>query len=176
MDICDGSGYCLLQIDINKYEKPESIHCEHNCVPIKCSNYLICKEELPRWVMVLAKTGGAPIGFQCKLAFGNLEFRDNTECPICFETRMGVKQVNCEHTICIKCFHRCNYTRDYIPQPQFPYSSDIEDEYDNNHTDLRWTHDPLIKKYNDDWILYELKVEEAEKNEACLRICSICRK
>lgn len=175
MEICDGRGICLTQTDLESYEKKKDMICEHNCAPIKCANFPVCGQQCPRWVLVIAD-GGAPIGFTCKLSFGNLKFTENIECPICLETKMGVKQLNCEHNVCVDCFKRCHYSRDYIPQPQFPYSREIEDEYDNSRDDIRWINDPLIQKYNEDWELYEIKVDETYENEASLRVCPLCRK
>ena len=87
---------------------------------------------------------------------------------------MGVKQINCDHKICIDCFKRCHYGIHYIPQPVFPYSREIEDEWFNG--DPRWINDPLIKKYEKECELYELTIDETYEKEASLRICSICRK
>jgi hypothetical protein len=106
---------------------------------------------------------------------GKLTFYDLVECPVCFEEKPGVKQVRCEHKICIDCFKRCNYGGEYIPQPEFPYSGEIEDEYDNNPDDDKWKEYPLIKKYKEEWVLYELTKDETYRREKSLRICGICR-
>jgi hypothetical protein len=176
MNICHGDGMCLIQADTeNNYIKIKDYTCEYNCSPVKCDNFLVCGEVVPKY---LINQCNCCVSFQCKLSFGKLVFTDNVECPICFEVKMGVKQIKCEHKICVDCFKRCHYGIDYISQPIFPYSREIEDEYDNraSNNDPRWINDPLIKNYENEWILYELKIDETYDKEACLRICSICRK
>jgi hypothetical protein len=118
----------------------------------------------------------------CKYIFGKspdlngkLTFYDSVECPVCFEEKLGVKQINCDHTICIDCFKRCKYGC-VIEEPVFPYPADIEDEYENNHEDPKWKTDPLIIKYNDDWKIYENMLDINYKKETCLRACGICRR
>ena len=112
----------------------------------------------------------------CKLHFkGKLTFHDSVECPVCFENKPGVKQVNCDHSVCIDCFKRCNYGQT-IPQPQFPYSEEIEDEYDSNQDDPRWVNDPLIIKWNEDFQKYEELCEANYAREESLRVCALCRK
>jgi len=104
-----------------------------------------------------------------------LTFYESVECPVCLEDKAGVKQVNCDHKVCIDCFKRCHYGGN-IAQPVFPYSREIEDEYDANPDDTKWIDDPLIIKYNADWVIYEKKVDETYYREASLRVCGICRK
>jgi len=179
MNICHGDGMCLTQDDTpNNYIKIKDYTCEYNCSPVKCDNFLVCGEVDPKWVLNLnSSIAGGITGFQCKISFGKLVFTDNVDCPICLEAKIGVKQINCDHKICIDCFKRCHYGWRYIPQPVFPYSREIEDEYDNrtSNNDPRWINDPLIKKYEIEWVLYESKTDETYEKEANLRICSICR-
>jgi hypothetical protein len=172
MNICHGDGICLTQDDtLNNYIKNKDYICEYNCSAVKCDNFLVCGEVLPKH---LIDHNDFCVSFQCKLSFGKLVFTDNIDCPICFEVKMGVKQINCDHKICIDCFKRCHYGIHYIPQPVFPYSREIEDEWFNG--DPRWVNDALIKKYEKECELYELTIDETYEKEASLRICSICRK
>jgi len=57
-----------------------------------------------------------------------LVFKNDVECPVCFETKRGITLPKCEHAICIECFRDCYYGR--YDEPDFPYSKDIEEEYD----------------------------------------------
>jgi hypothetical protein len=113
----------------------------------------------------------------CAISFKYLQFSDHEECPICLETTTCVKQLNCNHKICVDCFKRCHippYWND--PHPQFPYDSELEDEYDSQWDYPRWRNDPLIQKYEEDWKRWESEREEREASESYLKICSICRK
>jgi hypothetical protein len=171
MPSCDGYGSCLNQVDENTYELYENVLCEHNCTPKKCPNYLVCRCIAPEWYYHCHRG----TCMNCAMMWGNLEFTDNIECPICFETKKGVKQLKCDHKICVDCFRRCNYG-EKKPQPVFPYSNEIEEEHDEDHDNPKWLEDPLIVKYRLEWIQYEIDEDTTYEKEASLRICSICRK
>lgn len=177
MSECNGDGFCLRQGDGPNGYEPNN--CPHKCVPIECPNFKICETILPKCITFCHKgTCGScayMIGRPPEYS-GKLTFYDSVECPVCLEEKPGVKQVRCEHKICIDCFKRCNYGGEYIPQPVFPYSEEIEDEYDNNPDNDKWREYPLIKKYKEDWVLYELTKDETYRREKSLRICGICRK
>jgi hypothetical protein len=172
--MCRGDGSCLEQTDLhNGYKKNEDMSCSHNCQPMKCPNYLICGELMPQWVLCCHKG----TSMSCAVSFGHLQFFENVECPICLDTKMCVKQKNCDHKICVDCFKRCHlpsYWSD--PQPAFPYDSELEDEYDSHWENPRWRNDPLIQKYNDDFDRWELEREIREANESYLKVCPLCRK
>jgi hypothetical protein len=89
-----------------------------------------------------------------------LTFQDDIECPVCFEVKRGVTNINCEHYICIDCFKKCHS----LPEEEvlsFPFD---DEEYDENHPDIKtWIHS--CEKY--DKKIYETKN---------LRLCPICRK
>ena len=169
MTECTGDRCCLRQGDgLNLYEVN---NCPHECKPVECPNFKVCEYIAPRWVFSINKD----TCLNCRLCFnGKLTFYDSVECPICLENKSGVKQVNCDHTACIDCFKRCNYGQ-AISQPIFPYPEDIEDEYEENHDDPKWANDPLIKKYNEEFILYEHSLDINHMKEASLRVCGICR-
>jgi hypothetical protein len=170
MTDCNGYGYCLRQADTETGY--DATICPHECKPIECPNFKVCNYIAPRWIFSINKD----TCLNCRLCFnGKLTFYESVECPICFEDKPGVKQVHCDHKVCIDCFKRCRYGGT-IPQPVFPYPREIEDEYDNDTDDSKWVNDPLIIKYNEDWILYESKCDEAHYRETSLRICGICRK
>ena len=46
--ICKWDGKCLQQIDVNDYIKNPKFTCNHNCIPIKCKNYILCNEQFPK--------------------------------------------------------------------------------------------------------------------------------
>ena len=173
MPECTGDGYCLLG------DNSES--CPHKCVPVECPNFLVCDTILPKCIrschrgtcMSCAYMFGKSSEFN-----GKLTFYDSVDCPICLEDKPGVKQINCDHKVCIDCFKLCMYgTRSRsIPQTVYPYPANIEDEYENNHEDPKWKNDPLIIKYNQDFRNYEMILDLNHEKESSLRVCSLCRK
>jgi hypothetical protein len=170
MTDCSGDGYCLRQGD--RPDIYEINICTHNCTAIDCPNFKVCKNISPKWIFNI--NNGTCLN--CRLCFnGKLTFYNSIECPVCLEDKPGVKQVNCDHVACIDCFKRCNYG-DRIPQPKFPYSKEVEDEYEENHDSPRWANDSLIKKYNEEFRIYEMMLDLNYRKEASLRICGICRK
>ena len=170
MTDCNGDGFCLRQSDgLNEYELND---CPHKCRPVECPNLKVCGTILPKYITFCHKG----TCMSCRIMFnGKLTFHDSVECPVCLEDKPGVKQPNCDHLACIDCFKRCQYG-EKIPQPPFPYSEEIEDEYEENHDDPRWINDPLIKKYNEDFAEYEAMLEINYAKEESLRVCGICRK
>jgi hypothetical protein len=170
---CNGKGDCLEQTELNSYIKSTNVSCIHDCRPVKCPNYDICGTISPQWYFDCH----AGTCRSCALSgFKFLEFLENIECEICSEMKKGVKQPNCSHTTCVDCFkrfHKPPYWDD--PQPEFPYSSDIESEYDENQNDRRWLNDPLIQKYKRDIDNWFNTREENERNESYLKKCPFCR-
>jgi hypothetical protein len=57
-------------------------------------------------------------------------------------------------------------------EPKFPYSYEIEEEYDNrDDDDPRWEHDPNIIRWRDEWNAWD----DARQPGANLHICPLCR-
>lgn len=179
MQACNGDGLCLKHGDgPNGYEIN---NCPHKCTLIECPNFIVCNTILPKHItychkgtcMTCAYTFGKSPEYN-----GKLTFYDSVECPICLEDKPGVKQINCDHTICIDCFKLCiyGYRSRAIPEPVFPYSADIEDDYENNHADPKWKNDKLIIKYNNEWKIYQIILDMQYESEQSLRICSLCRR
>jgi hypothetical protein len=169
---CNGDGSCLYQEGEHIYEKNTDIICLFNCEPVKCPNYLVCGNISPQ--RILSSHKGTC--FNCRISFGHLEFFTNEECPICLDTKLCVKQSKCNHKICVDCFKRCHFPPYWNdPQPQFPYDSELEDEYESQFDLPRWKNDPLIQKYQEDCNKWELERQIREKNENYLKRCSICR-
>ena len=148
---------------------------QEDCDGIKCKNYQVCNEVLPKWWF---DCKGHYRCVNCDVMFReNLEFINNIECPICLDIKKGVKQLQCNHCICIKCFKRCYYgdeTRE--GEPIFPYP-DIEDEYYDDTDNPKWDNDyPLLKKYNKHWNRWDGEISKKYNNEQHLRKCPLCRK
>lgn len=142
---------------------------------IKCKNYEICEEVLPRWWFDCKKNY---LCTNCHMLFkGNLNISDNEECVICLEVKRCTDQPNCEHKICIQCFKRCYYgDEDLEHQPQFPYP-EIEDEYYDDQDNPKWkTEYPLIESYNLEFDEWDDKREMKYEKEENLRKCPICRR
>lgn len=154
---------------------------------IKCKNYIICQEVLPKWWFdckrcylctgchMMFGTWGS--GENKHVGKGILEISDNLECPICLEIKECISQPRCNHSLCISCFKRCHYGDENIDrEPIFPYP-DIEDEYYDDTENIKWVNDyPLIKIYEEEWDKWDNENTEKYNNETYLRICPICRK
>jgi hypothetical protein len=179
MSKCKGDGDCLNQTE-SGYESNQS--CEHKCVPIQCPNYIVCKTILPQWVLH-CHSGTC---MHCNMMFGKwnndnnkhiLKSKDDTECPICLETKLCVSQPRCDHYTCVDCFRRCYYGVETSNQHDFPYSSDIENEYDTDPENPKWGDQyPLIKEWN---ALLNGILDDEERRyveEKNLRQCPLCRK
>lgn len=61
----------------------------------------------------------------------------------------------------------------WIMNQKFPYSSEIEEEYDNrdDDDDPRWELDPNIIRWRDEWNAWD----DARQPAGNLLICPICR-
>jgi hypothetical protein len=140
---------------------------------IKCKNYLLCHEVLPEWWWDCKE---CYLCTNCDMMFGNhLEAKVDSECPICLETKIGVKLMNCNHIICLECFKRIWYGDD-SGEPQFPYSQQIEDEYYDDQDNPKWNIDyPFIQKYQQDHNQWDDNRQNKYANETNLRRCPLCR-
>lgn len=157
---------------------------------VKCKNYHICEANLPNWWY---DCKGNYLCTNCDMLFGTwknekagvyktgkgeLPFVGEKNCPICLEMKPSIIQPNCDHTICIECFKRCHYGDQLREgEPIFPYSEDIEEEYETDQWNIKWkTHFPLIDKWNREWNEWDnIRMYKYEKEEN-LRLCPVCRK
>jgi hypothetical protein len=115
--MCDGTGKCLTQSNINEYKY--LFECSYKCQPIECPNFKLCKIRFPLWVGYCHQNRCT----NCDVIWGNkdLEFITVTEdCPVCLESKKEhVKFPNCSHSVCIECFKNLNY------------DNEDEDEYED---------------------------------------------
>ena len=156
---------------------------------IKCKNYIICKDILPKWWFdckcsylctnchMMFGTWERASGTNKHVGKGILEMSNNLECPICLEIKECISHPRCNHSLCISCFKRCYYgDKNREGEPIFPYP-DIEDEYYDDVENIKWENDyPLIKIYNEEWNKWDDEKCLKYENEENLRICPICRK
>lgn len=172
MSNCSGKGDCLNQIGCNPsiYEKPQT-PCPYNCEPKKCPNFEVCGNIEAEWCINL-KGNQACLGCWSK-HFNRLEFSENEECIICNETTKCVKQLNCSHKTCITCFKRCYYGEKPPPQPEFPYSEDVYQRYENNDQEI--LNDPKVKQWLKDLDTWDFNECKKRRQEEYLRKCPMCR-
>ena len=178
--ICSGNGSCLNQKDDLTYSEDSNhsdVICEHNCKPVSCPNGVICDNyKLPEWTIIIKKSG---VCLHCDFRYHKkLNFAENTDCPICFETTTCVIQPNCTHPTCISCFKRSRYGGDRPPQPEFPYSDEVEDEWDEVDDDDPEFHAkyPLVRQWLIDFQKHGIQESLNTKKEESLRVCPLCRK
>jgi len=158
-----------------------------------CKNFEFCDGmQPPQWcgegghsIRYLDSGGDPDLCMNCAVMFRKeLVFKDDVECPICFETKKGITQPNCEHAICIECFRDCYYGK--YDEPDFPYSKDIEEEYDEyDDYDLREEYDDLYnapKSFLDKYPLIREYEEECnrryDRQDEMISVnsrCPLCR-
>jgi hypothetical protein len=105
--ICKGDGECLEQCDENNYIKDSDVTCNHDCIPIKCKNYILCNTQFPE--MYIGCWGGEGLCRNCDMIFGKeLNINNNIECNNCLENTKCVLYLN--QILCIECFKKNYYT------------------------------------------------------------------
>lgn len=184
--VCNGDGSCLTQTDdCNTYAKDPEFTCEYNCSPKLCGNYVICGTISPEWLL---RIRSRCVCMSCDMQFRKkLDIIESIECPLCFEIKKCVVQPNCTHATCVDCFKRCMYGEPSEDYPQFPYSKEIEDMYDEelsntsnldntDEFDAKWKRDyPLVQKWERDCEQWHDDKDLKYHNEENLRKCPICR-
>lgn len=167
MEICKGHGDCIVSKHIDGYE----MSCSHNCKPRNCLNFLVCNSNQKNSIMVL----GSELCFCCDVTFGKiLSILDKAECQHCLSRDIQcVKRFECNHALCFRCFKKAHYG-DPPKQPVFPYTKEVEYEYQNNKWDRAWNEDPLIKQYEYDYNNWVEKLYENFKECDPMRTCKEC--
>lgn len=168
MEICKGDGECIVSKHIDNHE----MSCTHNCKPRECLNFLVCNSNQANSIMVL----GSKLCFKCDVVFARpLVFLENVNCQVCCTTAAkGVKRLSCDHSICFTCFRKAHYG-DPSEKPVFPYEKKIEFDYMENEWDSKWAEDPLIKKYQIDYLAWVEILYNNFKECDPMRICTECK-
>lgn len=102
MTDCNGDGYCLigLQKSQNSYHIST---CIHNCMPVKCPNFLVCGAINPECILNI----NYGICLSCKVSFNTrLCISNPDKCSLCENTNISVKRLTCDHKICTNCFQK----------------------------------------------------------------------
>lgn len=148
---------------------------------IKCKNYQICNSILSKdWFLYK----GNYLCANCHINFGtwgngvevhhgkgDLPLHNNKECPVCLETKQGVEMPRCNHTTCIDCL-KDMYR--FFDEPDFPYSIEIQDEYEEDPENPVWElYYPLIKDYQEKIDHIDEIAEQPMKDY--LSKCPVCR-
>lgn len=105
MTECNGEGYCLvgLQHTQNTYHISS---CIHNCMPVKCPNYLVCRSVHPQCILNINNG----ICLTCRVSFNiRLSISNRDKCSLCEQTNIVVKRLTCEHKICTNCFQKIHF-------------------------------------------------------------------
>ena len=172
--VCSGTGECLSQTnDVNIYTKSSDYTCEHNCLPIPCDNVLVCGMQLPKW-LYQCKNG---LCINCDVMFGKLRIIESGECPVCLETTQSIIMPNCTHSMCVGCFKRIMYGEEGPIDPPFPYSSEVEAEWERsgcNNPEWRARY-PLIEAWVRECDELEEIRQEIYEDEEGIRRCPLCR-
>tara|TARA_B000000477_G_scaffold65661_1_gene55044 strand:+ start:221 stop:664 length:444 start_codon:yes stop_codon:yes gene_type:complete len=140
-----------------------------------CKNFEFCGSMQWFHTNSYINDGGDPeLCVNCAIMFRKkIRFRDDVECPICFEPKRGIILPNCEHAMCIECFRKSYYG--IYKEPDFPYSKDIEEEYEG----LCDTPKSFLDKYP---LIYEYekennkRLDEQEEMQLTNSRCPLCRK
>ena len=187
--ICNGNGNCLIQTNcLNDDKKNTDTICNYNCEPIKCYNYNICNTIAQKWYFGCHSGVCGDCNMLSYSLFNSNEysnnnkllFKNNIECPICYETINGVKMLKCNHYTCYNCFKEIYHGYNEEPQkPLFPYNDEILEEYNNDENENpKWKIDfPLIEKWENECEKIEDKFSiKAEKQRKLLSKCPLCKK
>lgn len=144
--------------------------CDDN-FGIQCKNVKFCRGVLPAWWW---DCRNMYICTNCDMFHGIIQEKDNMECPICLSTTTCVV-LRCGHPICTECFKRCHFPVK-PPQPKFPYSTEVEEEYDDDRNHPKWNKEyPLIQEWQQELDRWFDDQEEKFEREQYLRVCSLCR-
>jgi len=176
MSNCTGNGDCLTQtINENTYGKYADFTCMYDCKALPCPNVSVCGAWVPKWLLGL-KRSGVCIGCDCKFQ-KKLDTVETTDCPVCLETKPGVVMPKCTHSMCVDCFKRCMYGAPDEPEPQFPYSEEVENEWEmGGRDDPAWhARYPLAKKWDKAWDKWNEQTYAKYAKEQNLRKCPYCR-
>lgn len=105
MTDCNGDGICLMGLQRGGGQYDIS-NCIHNCMPVKCPNFLVCGSIAPQTIYDI-NYGRC---LNCRVTFNvNLEFSRDEKCSSCEHNGVVVKQLTCSHKVCAKCFQNMHF-------------------------------------------------------------------
>lgn len=107
--VCEGDGKCL-ERNMSSGEYQAVSLCRHECVPVKCPNYVVCCKVAPQWYFK-SRCGLCQVcldTFGCKLTLkrnGSTGKNEMEDCPVCYETPEQFVEfpTDCGHFFCGKC-------------------------------------------------------------------------
>ena len=95
---------------------------------MKCPNTLVCQNDVEDGYFL---EGRVPSCKQCSCKFHyQFAYEENATCPICETTTTCVYRTECCHLACISCFKGYHYYKDTNVLAPFPYSEEVEAEWD----------------------------------------------
>jgi len=171
---CDGSGLCLTT----------TLVCDYYCKLIECPNAPICMNQEPQFILEFNNG----VCTECVTRLGRslenlspsqpaLEFKDEIECPVCFQVRAGAKNPRCSHYLCLICLKAIYWYDEsldgLIPRPEFPKPEQEEDYYSSPEL---FINDDLVNEWKrkiGTW--NEHRVWYVIHNKKYLKRCPVCR-
>jgi hypothetical protein len=179
-------------VENNRVYHDDQFPMDEGVLGVKCRNWELCGTALPEvWI-------NDYLCINCHMLFGTwgdektgkgvLPILESVECSICLEVKRSVELPNCDHSLCIDCFKRCCYGEPSDPEPQFPYSEEVEERYREERTEAGPTAEdewddyanyPLVLEYRKKEIIWERLEDEREYKthyaEEHLKKCPLCR-
>jgi hypothetical protein len=108
---CTGLGLCLeIEYDSENTEYRPQITCAHHCKPVKCYNYVFCKNKRP----LIELLEYNDLCTMCAFLYGKMKQTESVEeCVICMEEKKMI-ELSCKHRFCASCWVSvCNTTNHY---------------------------------------------------------------
>ena len=173
--LCDGCGYCLTI---------HNIICEYKCKPRKCSNFIICNNREPYFILEFNRG----VCNECSINFGKcienptssepkLVFSEKSaECPVCLQvSELNVKNPRCSHFLCVSCIKAIYWydMNEFPDKPKFPHAEKESEYYENPDWYLNDEFVVKWKKELGSW--NEERINYVLDNKKYLKRCPLCR-
>lgn len=135
-------------------------------IVLYCDNFKVCGSTLPIWWFDYKLKHICTL---CDIRFNSpsksLRFKENIECPICYETCEGVSYPSCEHYVCLTCFKRAWFPPS-SQHTRYKYADEVD-----------WMRRPLLENQMEYTILIDdFDFNEENTYEGYLKKCPICRR
>ena len=99
--ICNGTGEFFEEHDEYNYIKDPTVICNHNCILIKCKNYILCDKQFPCWAF-------EELCDSCNFIFGEeVKINNNIKCNNCLKISKCLQYFN--DILCIECSKKLYY-------------------------------------------------------------------